>query len=122
MRQPGRAAAIAGTEAKQAVSDVEPGTLNRYRMALIASAERYKRYPRQAMDRGWQGKVEVRLVIGENGRTRTASIKTSSGYEVLDRQALDMVKKAKPLTPIPAALRGREFTIDIPVIFDLQTG
>jgi len=49
-------------------------------------------------------------------------VKASSGYEILDNQALDMVKKAKPLTPIPAALRGREFTVDIPVIFDLQAG
>ena len=113
---------VAGTEAKPAATGVDRGTLNRYRLALIASAGRYKRYPRQAVDKGWQGKVEVRLVIGENGRTKTASIRSSSGHDVLDRQALDMVKKAKPLTPIPAALRGREFTVDIPVIFDLHTG
>jgi len=74
------------------------------------------------MDKGWQGKVVIRLVIGANGRTRSASIESSSGYEILDKQALGMVKKAKPLTRIPAALRGREFEVDIPVIFDLQTG
>ncbi len=33
-----------------------------------------------------------------------------------------MVKKGKPLTPLPAASHGREFTVDIPVIFELQTG
>jgi TonB family protein len=49
-------------------------------------------------------------------------VKSSSGYEILDNVAVDMIKKAKPLTPIPAALRGKEFTVDIPVIFDLQTG
>ena len=84
------------------------------------SAKRYKRYPAQAMDKGWQGRVVVRLVIGANGRIRSNQIETSSGYEILDRQALDMVRKGKPLTRIPAALRGREFSVDIPVIFDLQ--
>ena len=74
------------------------------------------------MERGWQGRVEIRLVIRSNGVIQSTNVKASSGYEILDNQALDMVKKAKPLTPIPAALRGREFTVDIPVIFDLQSG
>ncbi|MGC2520094.1 MAG: TonB family protein [Burkholderiales bacterium] len=100
----------------------DAGTLDQYRLALIDAAGRYKRYPVQAMENGWQGRVEIRLVIGVNGMIRTAGVKTSSGYRILDDQAMDMVKKAKPLTQIPSALRGREFTVDIPVIFDLQTG
>ena len=112
---PGRAAA-------RRASESDAITLSQYRLALIGVAKRYKRYPARAMEMGWQGRVEVRLVIGAGGFTQTASIKLSSGYEILDQQALDMVTKAKPLTPIPASLRGREFTIDIPVIFDLDTG
>ncbi len=56
------------------------------------------------------------------GAIRSSLVTASSGHEILDNQALDMVHKAKPLTPIPAALRGREFAVDIPVIFDLQAG
>lgn len=100
----------------------DAGTLGQYRLALIGVARRYKRYPARAVENGWQGRVEVRLVIGSNGSTQKASIKTSSGYEILDNEALDMIRKAKPLAPIPPSLRGREFTVDIPVIFDLQTG
>jgi hypothetical protein len=33
-----------------------------------------------------------------------------------------MVKKGQPLLQIPAALRGREFSVDIPVTFELLTG
>lgn len=108
--------------AGRAESAPDAGTLDQFRLALIGAARRYKRYPAQAMDRGWQGRVEIRLVVGANGMIRSSVVKTSSGYEVLDSQALDMVRKAKPLTPIPAALRGREFSVDIPVIFDLQAG
>ena len=103
-------------------NDADTGPLAQYRLALIGAARRYKRYPAHAMDKGWQGRVEIRLVIGANGMIRSSLVKASSGYEILDNQALDMVKKAKPLAPIPAALRGREFTVDIPVIFDLQAG
>lgn len=100
----------------------EAGSMEQYRLALIGAAKKYKRYPAQAMEKGWQGRVEIRLVIGSNGMTQSVVVKTSSGFQILDSQALDMVKKAKPLAPIPASLRGREFTVDIPVIFDLQTG
>ena len=60
------------------------------------------------------------MVIGANGMTSNASIKTSSGHEILDNQALDMIKKGKTTVQIPASLRGREFTIDVPVIFNLE--
>jgi protein TonB len=89
-------------------------------MALIVATRRYKRYPAIAMEKGWQGKVEVHLVIGANGMIASASIKSSSGHEVLDNQALDMLKKGKTTVPIPTSLRGREFDIDIPVIFNLE--
>jgi protein TonB len=119
--QPSAPAAPAATT-NRAGDAADAGTLDQYRLALIGMARKYKRYPSQAMERGWTGKVEVRLVIGANGNIASALVKTSSGYDVLDNQALDMIKKAKPITPIPPALRGREFSVDIPVIFDLRTG
>jgi len=117
-----RAPEISSTEvaAKPVVEGFDPGLLNAYRLALIDAAKRYKRYPPQAMDRGWQGRVEIRVVIGADGTIKRTLVKTSSNYQILDDQALDMVKRA--LTGIPSALRGREFSVDIPVIFELRTG
>jgi periplasmic protein TonB len=100
----------------------DAGLMEQYRVALIKEADRYKRYPAQAIERGWQGRVEVRLVIGANTFIKSATVRTSSGYAVLDDLALDMVRKGKPLVQIPAALRGREFTVDVPVIFSLRAG
>ncbi|MBI4291542.1 MAG: energy transducer TonB [Betaproteobacteria bacterium] len=113
---------VPGRAAARRTGDTDAITLDQYRLALIGVAKRYKRYPARAMEMGWQGRVEVRLVVGASGLTQTASIKSSSGYEVLDQQALEIVLRAKPLTPVPASLRGREFTIDIPIIFELETG
>jgi protein TonB len=101
---------------------VDASLVEKYRLALIDAARHYRRYPIHAMERGWQGRVEVRLVVGPNGEIRGALIKKSSSYRILDEQALDMVKKGTGREPIPAALRGREFTLDIPVIFELQAG
>ncbi|HEY6241788.1 MAG TPA: energy transducer TonB [Burkholderiales bacterium] len=112
----------AETTAKPSVETFDAGLLDAYRLALIDAAKRYKRYPVQAMERGWQGRVEIRLIIGADGRIKNVLIKRSSNYPILDDQALDMVKKGKPMAQIPPALRGREFTVDVPVIFELQTG
>ena len=100
---------------------MDAGTLEQYRLALIVATRRYKRYPAIAMEKGWQGRAEVHMVIGANGMLASASIKTSSGHQVLDNQALDMLKKGKTTIPIPAGLRGREFAIDVPVIFNLES-
>jgi protein TonB len=98
----------------------DAATLAQYRLQLIGAAKRYKRYPRVAMDNNWEGRVELRMVIGANGMIASLAVRSGTGHDVLDQQALDMIRKAKPLTPIPAALRGREFTVDIPVIFSLK--
>ena len=101
---------------------VDQGTLERFRMEILAATRRYRRYPAQAMEKGWQGKVEIRLTIGANGVTQSYVIKASSGFQMLDETALDMVKKGRPLVQVPPSLRGREFVVDVPVIFDLKSG
>ena len=101
-------------------SEVDSGTLEQYRLALIVATRRYKRYPAIAMEKGWQGRVEVRMEIGANGMLASASVKRSSGHEILDNQALDMLKKGKTTVQIPTSLRGRAFNVDVPVIFNLD--
>lgn len=100
---------------------VEPAILAaQYRAALIAEAGRYKRYPRFARDNGWQGKVDLRLAIGPDGAIASLQVARGTGYPVLDQQALEMVRRAQPRTPIPEGLRGRSFSVDVPVIFSLR--
>jgi periplasmic protein TonB len=98
----------------------DAGTLAQYRLQLISVAKRYKRYPRVAMDNNWEGTAEIRMVIGANGMIASLVVRKGSGHDILDKEALDWLRKAKPLAPIPAALRGKEFTVDIPVIFNLK--
>lgn len=102
---------------------VDPSLFDAYRLALINAAKRYKRYPVQAMERGWEGRVEIRVVVDASGAIKSALVKTSSRYQVLDDQALEMVRRAfNALVQVQPAPRGREFTVDVPVIFELQTG
>jgi len=98
----------------------DAGTLAQYRLALISAAKRFKRYPRIAVDNDWQGTVEIRIVIDASGAIATLSVRSSAGHPLLDRQALEMIERAKELALIPPALRGKEFSVDIPVVFNLR--
>lgn len=102
---------------------VDTSLFDAYRLALINAAKRYKRYPVQAMERGWEGRVEIRVTVDANGTIKSALVKSSSRYQVLDDQALEMVRKAfNALAQVRPAPLGREFTVDVPVVFELQTG
>lgn len=119
------AAAVAKVEptpapATPSADAFDAGSLAQYRLQIISAARKYKRYPRVAMDNNWEGNVVVRMVVGANGIISALSVKSSSGHEVLDQQALDMFKRAKPLVQIPPALRGREFTIELRAIYSLK--
>jgi protein TonB len=98
----------------------DTGPVNKYRDDLIAMARRYKRYPRVAIDNNWEGRVVVQMVVGANGMIASLRVTSSSGHDVLDKQALDMIRKTKPLVPIPPAMRGREFPVEIPVNYNLK--
>jgi periplasmic protein TonB len=110
----------AGPIAPSAEPAADAGSVDQYRLQLVSAAKRYKRYPRVAMDNNWEGDVVVRMVIGANGMLASVSVKTGSGHEVLDSQALEMFKRAKPLVPIPSALRGKEFSIELRAIYNLM--
>ncbi len=73
------------------------------------------RYPTMARRQGWQGQVQVRFNILLTGEIDNLQIFSSSGYSLLDRQALQAVKIAAPF-PIPPVRAN----ITIPVTFVLK--
>lgn len=99
--------------------DIENARGN-YSNALAREFAKHKQYPRIAQMRGWQGTAKVELHLDASGNMTSSAISESSGFEVLDKQALEMVRKATPLPQPPDALRGREFTIIVPITFKLE--
>lgn len=93
---------------------------NQYGNMLAREIAKYKQYPRIAQMRNWQGEAMLELQLDANGNLVSSRIHQSSGFEVLDKQALEMVKKASPFPRPPEALRGRSFTIQVPVSFRLE--
>lgn len=101
------------------VAAPDPKALAGYGHSVAGALAGYQRYPRIAQMRQWQGTTLLQLEIAADGRLLEGRVLSSSGHDVLDRQALDMLRAAQPLPPPPATLAGRPLVVNVPVVFRL---
>jgi len=88
---------------------------------LLANAiSKYKQYPKLAQVRGWQGIVIVEIEMSPTGAVLSMTIKKSSGYDILDTEAMQMIQRAMPLPQPPESLKSKNFTVLVPVSFQLN--
>lgn len=106
--------------AVQAASGPDPGAVARFRLELMDVARRYKKYPRIAQDNNWEGRVELRIAIGEDGAISALSVKKGAGRAALDEEAQAMIRAAQSQAALPPGLRGKAFSLEIPVDFFLK--
>ena len=76
-------------------------------------------YPEEAQRWRWTGTVLVEVLIAGNGLLKSVALSRTSGFRVLDEQALVVVRRV-PKLYMPAGLRVRERTLTVPVGFYLQ--
>src|SRR5450631_4158957 len=72
-----------------------------YNALVFGHLQRFKRYPSSA--RGAQGTVVVRFVLNRAGAVIESAVTKSSGNDALDREALEILRRASPFPPFPAA-------------------
>ncbi|GAM30534.1 putative TonB-like protein [Acinetobacter calcoaceticus] len=75
-------------------------------------------YPEQALDRGWEGSVILRVKVLPNGSPDSVTVKQSSGKKILDSAAIRTVKQWK----FSPALKGKtpvEGWVDVPIHYQL---
>lgn len=93
--------------------------LTAYGRRLFERTMAQAHYPPQAIARGWQGKTLLLLRFGRRGALLDVAVRESSGYAVLDTEAIEMAKRAKTQLPIPDILKDRNFSLTIAVNFRL---
>jgi len=76
-------------------------------------------YPEEARREGWSGTTWVDVLVGSNGKIKEVSVEQSSGFAILDEQAMRMVDRVS-LWWIPQRLRNREVMVTVPVGFYIR--
>ena len=110
LADPSATGAITGAIAARARREIE---------ALLALRFRY---PALARKHGWQGRVQVRITLSASGRIDTTQLVQSSGYRVLDRNALKTLRRIDRLPGGAQWLQGRKLSLDIPIRYRLING
>jgi protein TonB len=87
-----------------------------YTALVFGHLQRFKRYPPAA--HGASGTVMVRFALNRAGDVIESAVTKSSGNGVLDREALDTLRRASPFPAFPDAKPGAEETYIAPVNFE----
>jgi len=88
---------------------------NAYNALVFGHLQRFKRYPSSA--RGAHGTAVVRFVLNRAGAVTGSAVMKSSGNDALDREALEILRRASPFPPFPAAKPGPQDSYIAPVNF-----
>lgn len=73
-------------------------------------------YPELALRYGLQGKLSLEFTIGSLGQLERARIIRSSGFSLLDDEALRAIKAAAPFPPIPSWIKP----IPLPIVAAME--
>lgn len=76
-------------------------------------------YPPLARRHGWQGQVRVGLTVGPDGHLSELRILSSSGYAILDRDALQTLARIGALPQALPRLDARPHRLQLPVVYRL---
>lgn len=77
------------------------------------------KYPQRALDRGQAGSVRVAVVIDRQGNILSTNILESSNFDLLNKEAIDAVKRSAPFTALPDAISGTQFEFTVPMRWTL---
>ena len=76
-------------------------------------------YPPLARRHGWQGQVRVGLTVEPDGHLSELRIISSSGYAILDRDALQTLTRIGTLPQALPRLDGQSYRLQLPVVYRL---
>ena len=88
---------------------------NAYNALVFGHLQKFKRYPSAA--RGKVGTVVVSFVLNRAGEVTDSAVTKSSGNDVLDHEAIEILHRASPFPAFPAAKPGAQDTYIAPVSF-----
>ena len=97
-----------------------PSAKAAYAAVLFAWLKRHQIYPETALARRQQGTAVVFFEIDRLGRLLESRLEQSSGFPLLDREALAMLRRASPMPQAPAAITGQTYSALFPVEFQVQ--
>ena len=90
-----------------------------YGALLTRHISAFKKYPRIAQRRIWEGDILLELTLNKNSKILNIKVINQSKYEVLNKEAVAMIERAQPL-PKANNIKSETFKVFVPVAFKLR--
>ena len=91
-----------------------------YQKAVKKKIENCRKYPYWARKQGFEGTVHLKFTILFTGAVKDIKIIKSSGFNILDKEAISTIKRASPFPPIPEKINRSTLTIEVSLVFQLK--
>jgi periplasmic protein TonB len=88
--------------------------------SLVRQINRHKEYPRAARRQGAEGTVHVVFTLDRSGKVLSARLRDSSGFGLLDEEAIAVLERASPFPPPPAEMAGLAMKLILPITFNIK--
>jgi protein TonB len=95
-------------------------SLQVYTRTVRMKIESQKRYPLTARRAMIEGRVGIKMTILKDGQLEKVEIIESSGYEVLDKSALESIQNSAPFLPLPKDIERKRIQISIYLTFKMM--
>jgi periplasmic protein TonB len=111
---PSNEPAAPGSTQKMPTPTTAGATITKWQQSLVAHLSRFKSFPHTG---GAAGVVSLAFTIDRKGNLVSSRIEKASGSDVLDAEALAMVKRAAPFPAPPAGVADADLTFVVPIRF-----
>ena len=99
--------------------DAQRKVIESYGALLTQHISNFKKYPRIAQRRVWEGDILLEITLNKNSKVLDIKIISESRYDVLNKEAIAMIKRAQPL-PKAKNINSETFKVFVPVAFKLR--
>ncbi len=92
----------------------------RYQDMVKQKIESCRRYPSWAKKQGFEGVSYITFTLLSSGMIQGIKIIHSSGFDILDEEAVSTVKRASPFKPIPEKFNCSSLIMEVAIVFQLK--
>ena len=92
----------------------------RYTDALKQRIQQVRQYPRWARRQEWEGTALLRFDVQSTGRMEDVQLIRSSGFEILDTEAMAAIRRAQPFPAFPDYLNQKKIKVQVSIHFQLM--
>lgn len=78
-------------------------------------------YPKEAKEKSMEGKTHAIFHLSRDGNLTGVEVTGPSGYEILDQEGLDAIKRAAPFPPFPESITVERLNINVTFEYRIST-